>query len=77
VSDTLTNMGGKFAEIAPVFTNAANRWATSAATLLESLSSSTQETAKSIESSIADMSKTFKYSEALEKAQALIDANKD
>lgn len=76
-ADTLTNMGGKFAEIAPVFTNAANRWATSAATLLESLSSSAQETAKSIESSIADMSKVFKYSEALEKAQALIDTNKD
>lgn len=75
--ETLTNMGGTFANLAPTFTNAALRWATNAAILLESLSSSTQETAKSIESSIADMNKVFKYSEALEKAQALIDANKD
>ena len=74
---TLEGMGSDFSGLSDILNNAALRWATSAATLLESLSSSAQETAKSIESSIADMSKVFKYSEALEKAQALIDANKD
>ena len=74
---TLEGMGSDFSGLSDILNNAALRWTTSAATLLESLSSSAQETAKSIESSIADMSKVFKYSEALEKAQALIDTNKD
>ena len=75
ISDVFVNMGGNFNNIASIFTTAASRWAINAATLLESLMSSIQETAKSIESSIADMGKVFKYSEALEKAQALMDAN--
>ena len=75
VAETLTNMGGNFEKIASQFTGTASRWAASAATLLEQLASSTKDTAKSIESSTSDMSKVFKYSEALEKAQALMDVN--
>ena len=74
-AETFAEMDIDFSGVSNQFMNAALRWTTSAATLLEQLVSSAKDTAKSIESSTSDMSKVFKYSEALEKAQAIMDAN--